>query len=97
MRAIESGRWLLQAAPTGFSAVIDPAGHVRQATHLGERAVLAATVDRRTGRTPYTALGDGPVVVVALLALAWAWALAARGRGPEPAVTPRAAGSSAPR
>ena len=27
LRAIETGRWVLQAAPTGFSAVVDPDGH----------------------------------------------------------------------
>src|SRR5690606_3803925 len=43
LRAIEPGRWVLQAAPTGFSAVIDPEGAVLQRTRIGEQAVLYAT------------------------------------------------------
>ena len=78
MRAIESGRWVLQAAPTGFSALIDPAGHVREVSRLGAEAVLPAPAELRTGRTPYTALGDGPVVAGAALALALAWTLGRR-------------------
>jgi hypothetical protein len=30
LRAVESGRWVIQAAPTGFSAIIDPDGVVQQ-------------------------------------------------------------------
>ena len=40
LRAIENDRWVLQVAPTGFSAIIDPDGNVRQRTGLSERAVL---------------------------------------------------------
>ncbi len=28
LRALETGRWMLQAAPTGFSTIVDPEGHV---------------------------------------------------------------------
>ena len=67
LRAIETGRWSVQAAPTGFSAVITPNGHVRTHSDLGARAVLRATVDRRAGQTIYARLGDGPFFVTALL------------------------------
>jgi apolipoprotein N-acyltransferase len=73
LRAVETGKEVLQAAPTGFSAVVDERGRVRSVSHLGRRQVLAATVEHRTGETPYTRLGDGPFVVAALLALALAW------------------------
>lgn len=69
LRSIETGRWLLQAAPTGFSAVVTPDGGVRAQTALGEREVLHSTVELRTGRTIYTRLGDGPLVVGALALL----------------------------
>ena len=66
LRAIETGRFSVQAAPTGFSAVITPTGHVRMHSDLGARAVLRATVDRRDGRTIYLRLGDGPFFLTAL-------------------------------
>jgi apolipoprotein N-acyltransferase len=66
LRAIETGRDAVQAAPTGFSAVITHRGHVRSHTDLGARDVLTATVDRRAGQTIYTRLGDGPVFLTAL-------------------------------
>jgi apolipoprotein N-acyltransferase len=69
LRALETGRWVLQAAPTGFSAVVDPDGRVHQHSDLGARAVIQASVPMRTGRTPYTLWGDLPVVVLALVAL----------------------------
>jgi apolipoprotein N-acyltransferase len=75
LRAIETGRWVAQAAPTGFSAFVDPTGRVRSHSDLGRRQVLTATVDRRTGRTVYGRLGDGPLVAAALAALAAAWLL----------------------
>jgi apolipoprotein N-acyltransferase len=73
LRAIETGRAVLQAAPTGLSAVIRPDGTVVQQSDLGARQLLAATVDRRVGDTPYTRLGDGPFVVTAAAVLAVAW------------------------
>lgn len=80
LRAVETGRDVLQAAPTGFSAVIDHRGHVEQHSDLGRRTVLGATVQRRTGDTIYTRLGDGPFVTAALLALALAWRRTRRSR-----------------
>jgi apolipoprotein N-acyltransferase len=67
LRAIETGRFAVQAAPTGFSAVVTPTGHVRMHSDLGARAVLHTTVDRRAGQTIYTRLGDGPFFLTALL------------------------------
>jgi apolipoprotein N-acyltransferase len=75
MRAIETGRTVVQAAPTGFSALIGPDGTVREATDLGAQQVLQGQVERRTGLTPYTRMGDGPLVVGAAAALALAWGL----------------------
>lgn len=80
MRAIETGRWVLQAAPTGLSAVIAPDGTVMAQSDLGRRQVLLATIQVRDGATPYTRLGDGPFVVVAAVALVAAWAVDARRR-----------------
>jgi len=70
LRAIETGRWVVQAAPTGFSAVVTPNGEVVERTALGERSVLDARVGLRTGSTLYGRLGDGPFVVGSLMLLA---------------------------
>ncbi|MGC1512386.1 MAG: apolipoprotein N-acyltransferase [Acidimicrobiales bacterium] len=72
LRAIETGRYVLQVAPTGFSAFIDPDGDVVSRTDLGAQAVLTDQVQRRTGSTLYTRTGDGPIVVLALLIVATA-------------------------
>lgn len=80
LRAVETGRWLAQAAPTGYSAVVDPDGRVRTRSHLGKREVFTDTVQLRTGRTPYVRWGDMPVVSLSTLAVAACW-LAARRRG----------------
>ena len=75
LRAIETGRWVVQAAPTGYSAVIDHAGRVLSRSSLGRRQVLSRTVQVRTGSTLATRLGDGPAVAAALLVVAAGWAL----------------------
>jgi len=69
LRAAESGRWVLQAAPTGFSAVFDQNGKVRQQTSISEQQVLFAQVPRLTGTTPAQQLGDLPALLLAALAL----------------------------
>src|SRR5581483_6949694 len=70
LRAVETGRWLAQAAPTGYSAVVDPDGRVHTRSHLGKRRVITATVRLRTGRTPYVRWGDLPTVALSTLAVA---------------------------
>lgn len=69
LRALETGRWVVQAAPTGYSAVIDHAGRVRSRSGLGRAEVLRAHVDLRTGHTLFVALGPAPWLVAAVLAL----------------------------
>jgi apolipoprotein N-acyltransferase len=73
LRAVESGRWLVQAAPTGFSAIVNPAGDVVQRTGIGEAGVLQQQVELRHGSTIATLVGDVPALVVALGAIAVAW------------------------
>jgi apolipoprotein N-acyltransferase len=69
IQAVEEGRDLVQAAPTGFSAVIGHRGAVLRRSGLGQRAVVVATVALRTGATLYERLGDLPVEILALLLL----------------------------
>ena len=69
MRAREFGRAVLQAAPTGYSAIIQPDGTVTTQSGLGEAALLHHSVPLRTGLTPYARAGDLPVIVLAIVVL----------------------------
>lgn len=69
MRAIEARRFLLRAANDGISAVIDPHGRVIAEAPEFEPAVLRATVQPRSGDTPYLVAGNWPVVVLSLTVL----------------------------
>ena len=69
LRAVESGRWVVQAAPTGFSAIVDDSGSVLQRTDISERAIVVADVPRRSGTTPAQRLGDLPAALIAAAAL----------------------------
>jgi len=84
LRAVESGRDLVQAAPTGASAIIDRDGRVVARSTLGRREVLRGTVTLRTSRTIYTTIGDGPLLALAAAALCGAWALAHARLKPAP-------------
>ncbi len=76
LRAIENDRWVLMVGPTGMSAVIEPDGTLRQRTDIGERAVLYATVEMRSGRTLASLVGLWPVLCYGAGAVAlgsWQW------------------------
>ena len=70
LRALETGRWVVQAAPTGYSAVIDHRGRVRALGGLGGPEVLQVDVGARAGRTLFMALGPVPGLTLAVLLLA---------------------------
>lgn len=72
LRAIESGRHVVQAAPTGYSVFIDHRGRVLARSTLGQRQVIQRPVMLRTGRTIYHRTGDWPILALALLAVAGA-------------------------
>ena len=65
LRALESGRWVVQVAPTGFSAFVSPDGRVYQRSAQVEVRVEKRTIDLREGFTPYRTIGDKPWVVLA--------------------------------
>jgi len=70
---VQTGRDLVQAAPTGFSAIVTQRGMVTARSALGTREVITGTVALRTGLTPYDHWGDLPVVLLAVLAVAAGW------------------------
>ena len=73
LRALETDRWVLQAAPTGFSAIVSPDADVLERTGVSEQRVLYGTIDRRTGRTPAVALGGWPMFFFAIMTLGLTW------------------------
>lgn len=73
LRAIETGRWVLQAAPTGFSAIVDERGAVLARTTISEQAVLQRPVPLREGDTIATVIGPLPVVWLSILLVAFTW------------------------
>jgi len=85
LRAIENGRWTVQAAPTGFTAVIDDDGNVVQRSSISERTILTADVELRDGFTWYTNIGDAPIIVFLLGLYGFALAMTLRRRGDAPA------------
>jgi apolipoprotein N-acyltransferase len=81
LRAVEQGRWIVQVAPTGFSAFVSPDGDVYDRTGTREQAVIVRDIPLREGSTWYHTLTDWPWVT-ALVAL-FAAAHAARRRTPR--------------
>ena len=69
LRAIETGRWVVQAAPTGFSAVITPSGEVVERTGVSESRVIRAVVELRRGDTLAVRTGTIPTVLAAILTM----------------------------
>jgi apolipoprotein N-acyltransferase len=57
-RAVENERFLVRAANTGITAVVDPHGRVLERTELFERTVLVREVPLLAGSTFYTRHGD---------------------------------------
>jgi apolipoprotein N-acyltransferase len=80
VQAVQQGRDLLQAAPTGYSAAITNRGVLEQRSVLGARQIISTTLDRRVGWTLYVRYGDLPVLVLAAAGLAVGWLIAVRGR-----------------
>jgi apolipoprotein N-acyltransferase len=57
-RAVENGKYLVRAANTGISAVIDPRGRVLESTAIFEPAVVVRDVPTVPGQTFYARFGD---------------------------------------
>jgi apolipoprotein N-acyltransferase len=59
LRAVESGRTIVQAAVTGISAVIEPSGATRQETGLYQDTVIRVQAAQRDRATLYVRYGRG--------------------------------------
>lgn len=64
LRALETGRWIAQVSPTGFSGFISPDGNVFDRTGVSEQQVVDKDVQLRSGRTLYSRIGDRSVIVL---------------------------------
>ena len=65
LRAIETGRWLVSAANTGPSLLVDPSGAVRQRLNTGMAATLPVQLQVRVARTGYSRTGELPLILLA--------------------------------
>ena len=72
LRAVEADRYVLQVAPTGFTAVVSPNGTVQQRSSVSEQRVIHATVELREGQTLAIRYGVWPTLGLATLGLALA-------------------------
>ena len=88
LRAIENGRWVVQAAPTGFTAFVSADGDVLERSSQREQIVIIRDVQLRNGRTWYTSLGDAPFIVAALAAFAVITIVERRRQSASNAATP---------
>jgi apolipoprotein N-acyltransferase len=68
LRAVETGRTIVQAAVTGPSAIIEPSATTRQETGLYQDTVVRAQASPRAGLTPYVRYGRGIDAGLAALA-----------------------------
>ncbi|HEX5036746.1 MAG TPA: apolipoprotein N-acyltransferase [bacterium] len=79
MRAVENGRYFLQIASSGLSAVVDADGRTLRRSAPGRSSALRAEVPLLRGETLFTRLGYGRFAVLAVLTLL-VWAGAGLGR-----------------
>ena len=98
LRAVETGRTIVQAAVTGISTVIGPTGRTSSETGLYQDTVLRVQAEPRSGTTPYVRHGrllEAGLVGVAVGGLVLAGALWWR-RRPEVVGRPAPAEESSP-
>jgi apolipoprotein N-acyltransferase len=97
VQAVQEGRDLVQAAPTGYSTVVNHDGQLVQRSILGKAQFLLATVGLRTGRTIYNRIGDLPVLVLSALMVGTALLLGRREREEGEEGEPRLLSTSSPK
>jgi apolipoprotein N-acyltransferase len=81
LRALETDRYVLQAAPTGFTAIVEPDGDVVDRTGVSEQAVIQHTIELREGNTLAVRLGSWPILLLAVLATVGGWVIQQRSNG----------------
>jgi apolipoprotein N-acyltransferase len=82
MRSLETGRPMLRATNTGMTAAIDAGGKVTAQLEPYTVGALDVSVQGTSGLTPFTRLGNLPILLLAIAALALAL-IAPRRSGPS--------------
>ncbi|MEI6546381.1 MAG: apolipoprotein N-acyltransferase [Burkholderiales bacterium] len=72
MRSLETGRPMLRSTNTGTTAAIDAAGKVTAQLEPYTTGALDVSVQGTSGLTPFTRLGNAPILLLALICLALA-------------------------
>jgi apolipoprotein N-acyltransferase len=67
MRAVETGRFVLRAANTGISAIIDPRGRVTASAPWWTKTVVKGTYRLSDIITPYVRWGDWPLLACLIM------------------------------
>ncbi len=70
MRALESGRYLLRATNTGVTGIVAPNGKIIDQAPLFKKATLTSKIYPMRTMTPYTKMGDLPVIAFLVVMLA---------------------------
>jgi apolipoprotein N-acyltransferase len=71
MRALETGKWIIRATNTGISGFISPKGTLVKQAPQFKRTVLRGNVYPVIGKTPYSRLGDWPILTFCFGVLLW--------------------------
>lgn len=69
LRAVELGLWVIKAAPSGISAIVDPAGQIVERTDLYEAAILTGEVRLGESNTLFVRWGEGSTMLAAVAAV----------------------------
>jgi apolipoprotein N-acyltransferase len=69
MRAAETGRYMLSATNTGYTAIINQRGHIMRQAPGHEALVLTGDAQGFEGATPYVRFGNIPVVMFAIMGI----------------------------
>ncbi len=80
-RAVEQRKFLLRAANSGFSALVDPWGRIQSRTRLLQQTIVLVEVRPNRLRTWYSRWGEWPcflIIMSTFLALLWSGSNASR-------------------
>ena len=69
LRAIETGRWLVSAANTGPSVLVDAAGRLRDRLPAGRNGSAVFSLRPRSQLTPYDRWGEAPLLMLLAITL----------------------------
>ena len=64
MRALETGKWIIRATNTGISGFISPKGTIVKKAPQFKRTVLRGHVYPVKGQTPFSRLGNWPILIL---------------------------------